>query len=546
MGKQMEFQSANRDKLRIKLQREERSYFSKLFAMFKNAAGNKVEKPSALDFFRKTHVPPMTVNKIWTIAAQTDPNSADRDEFYVALRLVGLAQSGQEVSAAAVANNVPAPLPRVDSVPYPNIQPSFGGMMGGGMTGMMPPGGMMPMGGMPNGMPLGAGGGMMPAGGMAGMMPAGGMQGMMPAGGMMPGDMSGMMPASGMPGMNPGGIPGIMPATMPGSAPAISEPKPATLATTGPHAIKKEDFQKYLNIYESVDTASLGYITCDQMTNLMKRTRIDEGTLGQVWEMSQNLETEKFDKVTTIIVLHILAKYKQGIPLPPNISPELRMTVQTFSRGGNVPDSNEKKDPFAEVAYEYSFGDAGSLHSYLALPSTAYGASYPSPGASSYSPSPQAPPSQSSYPAPTQFNTQLNPMAPSMPSMSVTTSSPELNALIAELQRLTQEKENVRQSLANNNAVRTREEEVMKQNQLQLVKLMSEYVSAVRDSQSRSRAPVQARPMPAAPPGQMRPQYPVRTVRPAPRPAAVPQSFAPNPEFDFFQFYNLSRLKRKL
>lgn len=108
---------AKKEKLRVKLKPEERGIYSSLFDLACPKGGSKIEGKEGVAFFRRSNLPSETLKQIWTIAAQTDSMSLTRDEFYIALRLVALAQSGKEVSEKAITIDLDAPLPKFESLP---------------------------------------------------------------------------------------------------------------------------------------------------------------------------------------------------------------------------------------------------------------------------------------------------------------------------------------------------------------------------------------------------------------------------------------------
>jgi len=60
-------------------------------------------------------LPKDVLKNIWILSAQTDPQFLERDEFYLALRLIALAQNNSEVSEESIRLNHPIPpLPKID------------------------------------------------------------------------------------------------------------------------------------------------------------------------------------------------------------------------------------------------------------------------------------------------------------------------------------------------------------------------------------------------------------------------------------------------
>ena len=54
---------------------------------------------SMANFMKKSGLDKATLKNIWLIAAQTDNTQMDKDEFFVALRLIALAQNNMPFSA---------------------------------------------------------------------------------------------------------------------------------------------------------------------------------------------------------------------------------------------------------------------------------------------------------------------------------------------------------------------------------------------------------------------------------------------------------------
>ncbi len=75
----------------------------------------RLEGKEAAQFLKKSGCSTDILKKIWMISAQTDANFLEKEEFYVALRLIALAQNNMEVSDEAIRFNSPLPpLPVMD------------------------------------------------------------------------------------------------------------------------------------------------------------------------------------------------------------------------------------------------------------------------------------------------------------------------------------------------------------------------------------------------------------------------------------------------
>ena len=111
----MDFGMSNNERLILRMTNEEKGYFSSLLEMADKNMTGKLEGKVAANFLKKSGLPKEILKNIWLIAAQTNPNFLEKDEFYIALRLVALAQNGMECSKEAIRLNHPIPpLPKFD------------------------------------------------------------------------------------------------------------------------------------------------------------------------------------------------------------------------------------------------------------------------------------------------------------------------------------------------------------------------------------------------------------------------------------------------
>lgn len=407
-----------KDKIRIKIRREEREYFSKLFDIAKTKGTNKVSGDEAVVFFRKSRLSPEILGKIWVLGAQTNQAFMDRDDFYVTLRLVALAQSNREVSLKAILRNDDSPLPYFDGIPMPKITPPANpstSMMGS--EEMMNPGMMN-----------------------AAMMNAAMMNSAMMSQGMMNPNMMGSMgvmsnPNLGM--MNTGMTTGIMS----GDMPSITEVKKS------PYTITQEEAEKYSRIYDALDKERTGSITAHQMTLLLKKTKLPDEVLGQAWELADVDDNGNFNKSNVIIIIHILVLHKRHIPIPQTIPLDLKAVVDGFLQGRPIsvtvpvpsptptpplsmvpaimPTASDPTDPFAVIENGQAFGGM-----------------YNFPGAG--------------FPPQTTIPTGGSMMQPENSMMS-----DALKLALQELQTLNPEKERLRNSITMYRVMLAKEEEIL-------------------------------------------------------------------------------------
>lgn len=101
-----------------------RGYFQNLYSIADKKNEGRLYGKEAADFLKKSGLPKEVLKNIWIMSAQTDPQFLERDEFYLALRLVALAQNNLEVSEESIRLNHPIPpLPKIDlKSPNPPVQ----------------------------------------------------------------------------------------------------------------------------------------------------------------------------------------------------------------------------------------------------------------------------------------------------------------------------------------------------------------------------------------------------------------------------------------
>ena len=105
----------NIKKLNIKFTKDEQILYSKLYNMLDNNNSGKILGKPAANFMRKSNLPKNVLKDIWLIAAQTSNIFILKDEFFVAMRLIALAQNNMPYTAQNIEMNNPIPpLPNFD------------------------------------------------------------------------------------------------------------------------------------------------------------------------------------------------------------------------------------------------------------------------------------------------------------------------------------------------------------------------------------------------------------------------------------------------
>ena len=72
---------------------------------------NKVEGAQAVEFLKKSGLEPQMLKQIWGVAAKTNLSFLERDEFYIALRLIAYCQNGIPPTEESIHMNTPTKLP---------------------------------------------------------------------------------------------------------------------------------------------------------------------------------------------------------------------------------------------------------------------------------------------------------------------------------------------------------------------------------------------------------------------------------------------------
>ena len=101
-------------RLYVKLTQEEKGYFSNLFQLVDAQGLGKLKNKDAANFMKKSGLNKNILKNIFLIASPKSKQYLERDEFYVALRLIALAQNNMPFNEQAIILNKPIP-------PLPNF-----------------------------------------------------------------------------------------------------------------------------------------------------------------------------------------------------------------------------------------------------------------------------------------------------------------------------------------------------------------------------------------------------------------------------------------
>ncbi|KAG1710678.1 hypothetical protein DVH05_013403 [Phytophthora capsici] len=104
---------------------QEQQYYDALFAHVDEQRRNAINGQQAVAFFTRSHLDKAVLREVWNIADSQRRSELSRNEFYVAMRLIGMAQRGEQVSLQSFLQlaAVQFPLPMMEGVPQPQMQP---------------------------------------------------------------------------------------------------------------------------------------------------------------------------------------------------------------------------------------------------------------------------------------------------------------------------------------------------------------------------------------------------------------------------------------
>lgn len=101
--------------LRVKLTPRERGSYNLLLSQADPDGHNRVEGAQAVEFLKRSGLSTDVLKNIWVICTPEGEGYLDRERFYVALRLIALAQEGKPASEQSIFDDVPAGIPKFQS-----------------------------------------------------------------------------------------------------------------------------------------------------------------------------------------------------------------------------------------------------------------------------------------------------------------------------------------------------------------------------------------------------------------------------------------------
>ena len=95
--------------IKIKLTEDEDIFYNNIFESLDNRNIGKLDSKEAAEFLKKSGLSRNILKTIWLIASKSSISFIERDEFYVALRLIALAQNNFPYTEESVEKNTPIP-----------------------------------------------------------------------------------------------------------------------------------------------------------------------------------------------------------------------------------------------------------------------------------------------------------------------------------------------------------------------------------------------------------------------------------------------------
>ena len=97
------------EKLVLKMTPEESQYYPPLLSFIETNLNGSLKGKRAAEFLKKSGLPKAILKKIWLTASPFDTESISKEDFFIALRLIALAQNNMDYSLDSIKLNNPIP-----------------------------------------------------------------------------------------------------------------------------------------------------------------------------------------------------------------------------------------------------------------------------------------------------------------------------------------------------------------------------------------------------------------------------------------------------
>lgn len=104
----------------LSFRQDEQKIFDNWFNSVKDKTKNRVESRAAVEFLKRSNLNVDVLKEIWSSAAKSNSMSLNQSEFFIAMRMISLAQNGRSLKDYSSSN---LPLPQMGSMPSPSMNP---------------------------------------------------------------------------------------------------------------------------------------------------------------------------------------------------------------------------------------------------------------------------------------------------------------------------------------------------------------------------------------------------------------------------------------
>lgn len=103
---------------------DEQKTFDSWFSAIKDSSKNRVEGRAAIEFFKKSNLDNGVLRQVWSAAAKSNSLSLNQSEFFIAMRMISLAQNGRDLNDYS-SSSLPLPQMGVSSAPKSSAAPAM-------------------------------------------------------------------------------------------------------------------------------------------------------------------------------------------------------------------------------------------------------------------------------------------------------------------------------------------------------------------------------------------------------------------------------------